>query len=466
MNTPAEWERGNCMHSKQKQVNVQCALVLLALFAVQMVMHLNVDNLLLDDWMFFAPLMQGEHVLAYLMNRWQTWSSRLIIEGILCYLTHSIWVFRVLDSAVMTVMAWGLCRLVQAERRSEMLALSACLVTTIPFGVLRSTGWMATSLNYYWPLTATAIALIPLADSLWKRETGRGLSAVAVACAVFGANQEQMSAVIVISALVLGACCMMRDRRANRTHIAIFAVAMIEMTLHLLCPGNGIRSEKSIAMVNLRDYGQFSLVDKLSCGLTSTATLLFFTYCPMLLSCGAVVVLTIVARRRGAAAYLLTLPVAGMLLLAWRPGVMERIDGVPEWMDFLRCGEFNDYVLQLGPERIGMLSLLTMFKIIIMLGLMALALYLSIGHRPMSLAAVFAFALGFAARMALSFSPTVVESGERTMLPLYGAMMLCSLLCARDCKTDGSRRWPLAAAYAVCAAAAAMNVARSFVLAA
>lgn len=192
------------MHSKQKNEHVQCALVLFALFAIQTVMHLNVDNLQLDDWMFFAPLAQGERVSAFLLNRWQTWSSRLLIEGILCCLTHSIWAFRVLDSAVMTVLAWGLCRLANAERRSEMLAMSACLVTTIPFAVLRSTGWMATGLNYYWPLTATVIALIPFADSLWKRETGRGLLSAAVVCAVFGANQEQTSAVIVISALVFG----------------------------------------------------------------------------------------------------------------------------------------------------------------------------------------------------------------------------------------------------------------------
>lgn len=249
-------------------------------------------------------------------------------------------------------------------------------------------------------------------------------------------------------------------------HIAILAVAMVELALHLLCPGNDIRSEQSVAMVNLRDYGQFSLIDKLSCGLTSTATLIIFTYCPVLLSCGAVVASTIAARRRGAAAYLLTLPVVCMLVLGWLPDTMGQTGGVSEWISFLRGGEFNDYVLQLGPERIGVLSLLTMFKTIVLLGLMALALYLSIGHRPMALAPVFAFAIGFAARMALSFSPTVIESGERTMLPLYGAMMLCSLLCVRDCKTDGSRRWPLAAAFAVCIAAAAMNVAGSFALAA
>ena len=42
-----------------------------------------------------------------------------------------------------------------------------------------------------------------------------------------------------------------------------------------------------------------------------------------------------------------------------------------------------------------------MCAIVAVLGLMALSLYLSIGHRPRALAAVFAFALGFAARMAL-----------------------------------------------------------------
>ena len=166
------------------------------------------------------------------------------------------------------------------------------------------------------------------------------------------------------------------------------------------------------------------------------------------------------------AAHLLLLPAALMIFIGWQSHDLERIDGISGWMSLLRYSEFNDYVLQLGPERISALSLLAMFRVILVLGLMALALYLSIGHRPLSLAAVFVFAVGFAARMALSFSPTVVESGERTMLPLYGAMMLCSLLCVRDCRTDGSRRWPLIAAFAVCAVVAAMNAAASFALAA
>lgn len=443
------------MLSKLKNARVQCALVLLALLAVQLLMHMNVDNLLLDDWAFYAVLEAGESVPAWLMNRWETWSSRLLIEGVLCVITHSIWAFRVLDSLIMVLLAWGLCRLANSEERPGMLALSSLLVTSIPFAVLRSTGWMATSLNYYWPLAATAIALIPLADSLWQRETGRGMTAAAVACAVLGANQEQTSAVIAGSYLVLGACLLLRDKRVRRAHAAILAIAAAELILHLTCPGNAVRAVQSVAVVNLRDYGQFSLIDKLSIGLTSTTALLFFTYCPLLLACGAVVAGSLLARRRGElsllpAVLILAVHAAGQIAAGLEP--LKR---------------YGNYVLQLGPERIGDPAQMgMMFLIIVMLGLMALSLYLSIGHRPLSAAAAFAFAVGFAARMALAFSPTVVESGERTMLPLYGAMMLCALLCVRDCKADGSRRWPLAIAAVVCAVAAGLNVLSSFALAA
>lgn len=446
------------LSKKIKSLRVQCALVLFVLFAVQMLMHMNVDNLLLDDWAFFAVMETGESVPAWLLGRWNGWSSRILIEAILCLLTHSIWAFRVLDSAAMVLMAWALTRLAGCEKRPGMLAIASMLVTTIPFAILRSTGWMATSLNYYWPLSASAAALIPLADSLWERETSRGMAAAAVLLSLLGANQEQTSAVIMGSYLVLGGYLVLKNRCVNRVHLAIFAIAAAQLVLHLCCPGNGVRSEDSIAMVNLRDYGQFTLIDKLSIGLTSTTALLFYADCPVLLVCGVLVCLTVVARRRGILASALALLPLGFILFLQET---QNSSG----MAFVH--HYASYVLQLGPERIqwdGQLAV--MFVLIVMLGIIALSLYLSVGHRPMALCAVFAYAIGFAARMALSLSPTVVESGERTMLPLYGALMLCSLLCVRHCPEDGSRRWPLVIAVLICAVAAGMNVLGSFALAA
>lgn len=444
------------MINRIKSPRLQCAAVLFALFFVQMLMHMNVDNILLDDWVFFWVLDGGESIPAWLANRFATWSSRTLIEAILCLITHSIWAFRVLDSAMMVLLAYALCRLAGCDGRPGMLAVSSLLVTSIPFAILRSTGWMATSLNYYWPLSAMAFALIPLADSLWGRKTGRWTIAAALLLSLLGAGQEQTSAVLMGSYLVLGGYIALKDKRVHPVHLAIFAVASVQLALHLFCPGNAVRSAESIALVNLRDYFQFSLVDKLSIGLTSTTALLFFTPCPLLLVCGALIASTVIARRRGVFAALLVLLPAGFMLF-----MQAAKSGVTAFRNYA------GYVLQLGPERIqepGQMAV--MFVLIVLLGLFALSLYLSVGHRPLALCAVFAYAIGFAARMALAFSPTVVESGERTMLPLYGAMMLCSLLCVKDCHEDGSRRWPLAAAVVILAIAAGLNVLGSFALAA
>ena len=437
-----------------KRKKVQCAGVLLALFAVQMVMHLNADSLILDDWVFFDVLATGKPLLSWLSKRWQTWSSRLLIEGTLCLTTHSIWAWRILDSAAMVLLAFGLCRLTDAEKRPFMLAAASLMVTTIPFAILRSTGWQATSLNYYWPLACAVFSMIPLADALWKRKTGRLMQLSAVVLALYGANQEQTAALIVGAYTVLGAALLIRDRRVSPVLVIVWGIALVELAAHLFCPGNDMRAAQSVAMVNLRDYGQFSFVDKLSIGLSSTSALLLFTYNPLLLAVSACVVCMALARKRSAWEIVLAaLPAAfALLMTAGRlpAGTLNRT-----------AREFGSYTLMLGPRYAGVAHAVMMFAVVMVLGLMALALYLSIGHRPLAACAVFVFALGFAARLALAFSPTVVESGERTMMPLYGAMMLCALFCLRD----APRRWPMAAAFGICLLLCAQNFLESFALA-
>ena len=450
-----------------KNARVRCALVLLLLLLVQLVMHMNCDNLLLDDWVFEDVLTRGESAFTFLKTRWETWSSRLLIEGTLTLVTHSLWAWRVLDSLMMVLLAYALGRLAGCAERPGMLSLSACLVTAIPFAVLRSTGWMATSLNYYWPLACTAGALIPLADALWGRKTPLLWQLAAVPLALFGANQEQTAAVLVGASLVFGVALYVREKRMSVAAVLVLGIAAVELALHLVCPGNAVRARESIALVNLRDYGQFSLIDKLSIGLTSTTALLIYTVNPVLLATGALVASTVFARRRGLTAYVLAGALSLFVLRAFAADLTGAVSGLSA--SNAPFALMRGYSLKLGPEgltRAGGATLLMLFLTVAALGMMALMLYVSLGHRPLAGACVLIFVIGFAARMALSFSPTVVESGERTMLPLYGAMLLCALLCVRDSEREGARRWPIGLAGAVAALCALGNVLGSFALAA
>lgn len=447
--------------NKLKDGRVRCAAVLLALLLVQLAMHLNCDSLIFDDWYFYSASKSGQGLFAFLNMRWQTWSSRLIIEAFLCVTTRSIWLWRVLDSLNMVLMAFALCRLAHAEKRPEMLAFAGLMVTTIPFAVLRSTGWQATGMNYYVPLACALTACIPLADALWGRKTPRALAVFAVLGAVISANQEQMAALIFGAHVVLGAALVIRNRKEkaenkpSATVWLVLAVACVELAMHLFAPGNAVRAAESITAVNLRDYGQFTLIDKLDIGLTSASALLIYTWNPVLAACGAMVLATMIARRRGWVEMLMAGLTAAFVLLAFAANQNEPFAGM------------QSYSLLYGPDGVDHpIRWVMLAATIVALGMMALTPYLSIGHRPLAAVAVFIFALGFATRLVMGFSPTVVESGERTLLPFYGAMMLAALLCLRDVKAEGGRRKPIAAAFILCAILAGANVLLSFALAA
>lgn len=446
------------MRKKLADARVQCGFVLLACLFAQLVMHMNCDTIFQDDYIFLSALDGGKTLCAFIAERWNTWSSRFLIESLLVYTTRSLRVWRVLDSLVMVLMTWSLARLANVEKRPGMLAVSGLLTLSIPFQILRSTGWEATALNYYWPLACGLLAAVPLSDALWGRRTPKALCALAIPAALLAANAEQMAAGLFGAYTVLGGALVWKEKRVRPMLAAVWGIAVAELVLILLCPGNAVRAQQAIALVNLRDYGQFSLIDRLSIGLTSTLALMFFTFNPILRLFGVTGVAANASQRRGVLAVL----IAALPLL-----FMEALPVLKEVGPFAgTVRQFGTYVLQLGPEGIAQpLRMPLLFAAVCFLGLMAVTMAQALGRRPMALICVFLYALGFASRMAVSLSPTVVESGERTMLPLYGMLMLCMLLLLRECRAEGRRRWLVWAAMAILAVTAAGTVLSSFALA-
>ena len=429
-------------------------LIFGGMLAVQLLMHLNCDTLFADDGLFYTALDGGGKLLPFLADRWARWSGRLIIEGILALSTHSIRTWRVLDSFVMTGLAWGIFRLSDGERRADTALLSCLMVLSIPFSVIRSTGWQATSVNYTWPLSAALVCLVPSVDRVRGRRPSAPRRVLSLAAAVLAANQEQMAVLLFLLSGGVLIAAKRRERKTDGWTAAILAIAAAELALHLLCPGSRARSLQSVNLVNLRDYGRFTLIDKLSIGLTSTGTLLFYMKNRPFWIFLALILGAAAGNRRSLPALAVCCAAPAFCLAA---GSWRRLSGIA-WL-----GRFSAYDLQLGPARIldgGQTAGMFVFTFVLLMTL--LSLYAAGGETAGTWTALFVLAAGFAARMVLSFSPTVVESGERTMLPLYAAMMLSALCCAAPLR--GRAR--LAPAWLMAFAAAAMNAAGSFALAA
>ncbi len=392
-----------------------------AMLLLQIIMHLNCDTLFADDGVFYTALDAGGSLSAFLLKRWNRWSSRLLIEAVLAVTTHSIWLWRILDSLVMTGIAYALFRLSDEEKRPETAILSCLMVLSIPFRLIRTTGWQATSVNYTWPMCAVFLCLIPSVDAIRRKKPMRVMRILSIPGAVFGANQEQMAVLLFLMALFFLVSESRCRKRWDYFTFAILLIAAGEIVMHLLCPGNALRSAASEKMVNLRDYRRFTLPDRLSIGLSSTVRLLFYTKNYPFWIC-----LTLIAgstfsmgRRPFLIPVSLVAPLACYLGRHWK-----------QYAGLTWLARFSAYDLQTGPARIledGQLA--GLFFWILALFCIALSLYIVLGEQERTAASIWCFASGFAARMVLSFSPTVVESGERTILPLYACLMLAVLLC-------------------------------------
>lgn len=391
-------------------------LILSCFFLVQVIMHLNCDSLILDDYIFFSVLDEHKSIVTFLAERWNNWSSRLIIEGILCLTTHNIWIWRILDSFMMVVLAWSMSRNTNVDAFSAGIILSALLILLLPFSILRSTGWQATSLNYYWPLACTSFSLVPLIDSLNGRETPRVLQILTIPAVIFAANQEQMAALIVGISLIITIHQIMIKKKVSRLQLMIAGCAFVEIILMLLCPGNRIRSNASISLVNLRDYGQFTLVDKLSVGFSSTMTLLFYYSNPVLLGCLFLLTTeTVISRNSNA------IKIMSVLILFCAVAFPYL------WKISMISPDYASYVLQLGPAFILDFShILSMFLFVIIWGMMMALPSFVVATKGGNILFLISI-VGFASRMAVCLSPTIIESGERTMLPFYGLYMSVTL---------------------------------------
>ena len=113
-----------------------------------------------DDVNYFNHALQGTTYLDFLKTRYETWSSRLIIETVLinCYaLNFGLW--RVLDVAALVVIAESLVYICVPQKRYAVFVYTVILLCT-DWLAFKPAGWGATTVNYLWPLAASMPMLL------------------------------------------------------------------------------------------------------------------------------------------------------------------------------------------------------------------------------------------------------------------------------------------------------------------
>lgn len=149
-----------------------------------------------DAMWFFRNQLDAYTLKDYLIIRYQTWSSRFLIEGVLVYLSRHVLLWKILDYFFWVFLAWAIAWLFPEEKRRVACYMTVGFLLMYPLWDLRTAGWIATSANYTWVLALGVFSLHGAVRVYYGKKTPVLLAVLYILAACYGANMEQMCAVL------------------------------------------------------------------------------------------------------------------------------------------------------------------------------------------------------------------------------------------------------------------------------
>ena len=161
------------------------------LWGIVILAHLFLPTDRADDAWFMqilaGDLATPQNWLGFLVERYQTWSSRVVIEGLLILFVRFPILWRISNAAVCILSTVALNRLWNPEQSAAKNWILFVSFFFFPLGVFYEVGYVATTLNYLWPLCACLWAMTPTVKLFFGRQVAAWEYGVALGALLFAA---------------------------------------------------------------------------------------------------------------------------------------------------------------------------------------------------------------------------------------------------------------------------------------
>ena len=231
------------------------------------------------DDMWFQNILNNQNIIDYSIERYQTWTSRNVIEIVLVVLsnTHiSTIIWKILNICMFELLAYSIYKIFIKDMKdsNKRLILAYILIfgiLSIPFTILNDTGWMATTTNYLWALTLGIYTCSLIKKNLNSEKIKWYNTILYVLTTIYAANQELM-AVVLLTVFTCYILYLIKNKKIktelNKTTVLIYVLTILSLIYILTCPGNLVRKEEETQKW-YPEYQEFGIISKLELGITS-----------------------------------------------------------------------------------------------------------------------------------------------------------------------------------------------------
>lgn len=354
----------------------------------------------INDDLFFSTVCNQTSLSNYLFIRYQSWTSRLVIEGFLVifceFLPMFIW--KIVNIGMIYLLLYTISKLfIYKDKRKENLLLCISLIC-IPNMILREAGWMATMNNYLWVATTGLYSMLSLYKIINNEKISKLQNFTFIISTIYAANQEQMAGILfLIYSFFL--VYIIKEKKLKAIFFINYLIIILSLFFIVTCPGNTIRSEQE-KNTWYPEYSNLSLISKLEQGITSMMDYVIEDGRILFLAL-LILVPYIIWKNYNK----ICIKLLGLSPLIITLGYKELIKTLNyfEKIEFMQSDLFITF------------KCISYILILILLGI---SIYLIFNNKKDNyikrFMPIFIYFTGFISRFIIAFSPTIYASGERT----------------------------------------------------
>lgn len=383
--------------------------------------HLKIGAISGDD-PFFAAATDDKTMWQFLSERYQTWTSRIVIDFLVVSLVDHLIVWKILDIIVFSSMPVLFAKILGDTKLVRWCSAAAILL--YPFHDVGSAGWVTTTINYLWPIWGILLVGVLVKKVLCQEKILWYEIAAGVIGCILASSHEQAAVVLFIILLLAGIWLVRKHCLKVPVYYLMLLINMASLIFILTCPGNGNRN--AVGTVDMPEFANYTLFDKAYLGLLSiervfiaNVDIVFFMVVLLL------AVLVYIKTSDYKKTLISSLPVLILLGQSVIKTAYPELNGlfvVPEQVTVWSYGELSAWI--------------PMVYLAVTVASILAALFWLMEDMQEYISAVLLLGCGFAAGLVIGFTATIYVSGDRVYITLYFILLFISVYCIRKMEKE------------------------------
>ena len=390
-------------------------------FFIILIIH-QLFHFMNDDITYFSKILNEYNITDFVSQRYNTWTSRIIIEVVLINITRNIYVWRILNSLVITLLIYTINKIFYNSNQTKYIYISSLIFFLYPYYQMSEAGFAATTLNYLWPLTFLLYALIPFQNIYKEEAINKKLLPTYIIAFLFACNQEQATCVGIFTSIVFLIYCI-KNKKSIKYPLILLLISIGSLFVILTCPGNTIRKIAEIKNC-YPDYINANILDKIFLGIVSTCSILISNFLIIFLLSSLIFVITFF-KGNFKKTTKISSAIQFIIISLISIYIIYTVFTCNSILDAYKYGIFY-YHTQIG--HVLTFSMKNIFILSLCIGMALNYCYLIYNLlKEKSYFPIVTLLVGCATRVMMGFSPTIFASGNRTMIFMYFSLLFVIL---------------------------------------